>query len=95
MHVRPSMTLVLLLATILVSPVVQAIEEPSSATHLVVLAAPVGHDSLRGIVVDVFRQIRARRRGNQCNTSDQCYAAGPPEQCQRTSRYGFPRVGKN
>ena len=44
MHVRPSMTLVLLLATILVSPVVQAIEEPSSgATHLVVLAAPVGH----------------------------------------------------
>jgi hypothetical protein len=46
MQIRPSMTMVPLLATTLVGPVVQAIGEPSSAarvTHLVVLPAPVGH----------------------------------------------------
>jgi hypothetical protein len=54
MHIQPSITMVPLLATILVSPVVQAIGEPSSdarviaaarAPHadLAVLQAPIGH----------------------------------------------------
>ena len=45
MQIRPSMTMVPLLATILVSPVVQAIGEPSSDARMdrVVLPAPVGH----------------------------------------------------
>jgi hypothetical protein len=46
MRIRPSMTMVPLLATTLVSPVIQAIDKPYSdgrVTHLVVLPAPVGH----------------------------------------------------
>ena len=54
MRIRPSITMIPLLATMLVSPVVQAIGEPSSdlrATvtarssriHLAVLQAPIGH----------------------------------------------------
>ena len=54
MHFRPSMTMVPLLATILVSPVVPAIGEPSSdarvtatarssRAELAVLQAPIGH----------------------------------------------------
>jgi len=46
MQIRPSMTVVPLLAAILVGPLVQANGEPGSdarVTHLVVLPAPVGH----------------------------------------------------
>src|ERR1700730_13844830 len=54
MRIRPSMTMVPLLATILVSPVVQAIVEPSfdarvtviarsSPAELAVFQAPIGH----------------------------------------------------
>ena len=44
MHIRSSMTMVPLLAMILVSPVVQAIGEPSSSrADLAVLQAPIGH----------------------------------------------------
>ena len=54
MHIRPSLTMVPLLAMILVSPIVQAIGEPSSdarvaatvgssRANLAVLPAPIGH----------------------------------------------------
>jgi hypothetical protein len=44
MHIRSSMTMVPLLAMILLSPVVQAIGEPSSSrADLAVLPAPIGH----------------------------------------------------